>query len=90
MSRRPDGIPEFTLRKQQFTARLSMHDEAYRAVLHNYRCGTLADCFDIVIAHNSFGLPCFRLKIKPGFILPAEVRPLALVLFKECLGTFAF
>jgi len=89
MKPRPSTIPEFTLRKEQFVRRLAAYDATHQSLLQTYHYTTLADCFDIVVAHNSFGLPCFRLKIKPEIVLPINVQRLALTLFKECLGTYA-
>lgn len=43
----------------------------------------------MVIAHNSFGLPCIRLKQQADVVLPIEVQGVALTLFKECLAVFA-
>ncbi|UOE49391.1 hypothetical protein MTO98_33905 [Mucilaginibacter sp. SMC90] len=88
MGSRP-GTTEFTVRKEQFVSRLAVYDIANQSLLGLYHYTTLAECFEMVIAHSSFGLPCFRLKQQANVVLPIEVQRLALMLFKKCLGTFA-
>jgi hypothetical protein len=80
---------EFSNRKNQFSRKLELNDEEFVAELQANGSASLNDCFEIVFAHNSFGLPCFRLKVKPDKALPSKALVIAQTLFKTCMGSYA-
>lgn len=81
---------EFATREKQFFRKLDLYNDAFAAELQGLGCATLTDCFEVVLAHNSLGVPCFRLKPKPEKLLPAALQEIAQTLFKTCMGSYAF
>jgi hypothetical protein len=80
---------DFALRQQAFFTRLGLLDDRYKDFLALHQVQSLKECFETVFTHNSFGLPCFRLRTKAGLPVPVEIRGSAQALFKECLGMYA-
>jgi hypothetical protein len=86
---RINATTEFSNRKNQFFKKLKLNDEEFAAELQAAGSASLTDCFEFVFAHNSFGLPCFRLKVKPNKALPSKALLIARTLFKTCMGSYA-
>lgn len=80
---------DFAFRQQTFSKRLGLLDDRHRDFLTTHYLKSLKECFETIFTHNSFGLPCFRLRTKTGLTVPIEIRKSAQALFKECMGMYA-
>jgi hypothetical protein len=65
---------DITIKQRAFFTRLASLDDYNHEFLASQRLKTLNDCFTTVFTHNSFSLPCFRLRAKDGLTVPIEIR----------------